>query len=168
MQVKEPDRYTKFLTVRKSKTGLGVFADKNFLKGKIICELKGKLITCEIDDAIDTKTRNNAIRFNSKYYLSPDGEVGDYFNHSCDPNSYVFKKNNKIYLIAARNIKNKEEIRFDYSTITAADDIWKMRCFCQSPNCRGLVKSFDKLPKEIRDNYLSRKMVPSYIYRVIK
>lgn len=153
------------LTIRKSKTGKGIFTSKEIKLGNVICKLKGKLITCFEDDNIDEKIRSNAIRYSAQYYLSPKGELGDYLNHSCKPNAYIFKKNKKLFLKAAENILPNTEITIDYSTITAADDSWQMACHCQERDCRNIVKSFNKLPKKIRENYLSRKMVPSYIYK---
>ena len=166
MRVRSIDSAAKFLTVKRSKTGLGVFANREFKAGRRIIELIGKLITCNADEDLDENTRNNAIRFDKKYYISPNGKVGDYFNHSCDPNSYIVKSLGKLYLVACRDIKDGEEITFDYSTITAPDDIWEMKCHCQNKNCRKSIKSFDKLSKKLRDDYLSRKMIPSYIYRI--
>jgi SET domain-containing protein len=164
MQIKYPDKFSKYLTIKNSKTGLGVFAKKFFPAETILCEIKGKLMTCGLDEEIDDKLRDNAIRFSSKYYLSPEGQVGDYFNHSCNPNSFILKINKKLYLKSARDILSGEEITFDYSTITARDDIWIMKCHCNNKNCRKIIGSFDKLSKKTKNNYLSRKMVPSYIY----
>jgi uncharacterized protein len=156
---------SKNIFIGKSRTGNGLFTDIEFKQNKAILELKGRLITCFEDDVLDENTRSNTIRYSSKYYLSPKGELGDYLNHSCEPNSYIYKKGKKLFLKAAKDISPGEEITIDYSTVIAADDVWKMKCYCQSPNCRNLIKSFNKLPKKIRDNYLSRKMVPGYIYK---
>jgi len=156
--------YITHLSIRESKTGKGIFTDIDIREGKYLCELKGRLITCFESDSIDEKTRSNTIRYSSKYYLSPAGELGDFLNHSCTPNSYIFKKNKKLFLKSSEDILKNQEITIDYSTIIAPDDVWEMICHCQNKNCRKIIKSFNKIPKNLRDNYLSRKMVPSYIY----
>ena len=70
-------------------------------------------------------------------------------NHSCDPNVFEYKRK----VIAMRNIKNGEEITFDYS-ICSIDD-WRMKCHCGSQNCRKTVRgNFFKLPQKLQIEYL--------------
>jgi SET domain-containing protein len=157
---------SKTLSVKKSKTGMGLFAEKNFKSGDLIVELKGKLITCYEDENIDEETRSNTIRFNNEKFLSPKGEIGEMVNHSCNPNSKITKKNNKLVLIAIKPIGKGTEIFFDYSTVLANDDIWTMKCKCGENNCRKVVKKFNSLSKKLRNNYIEYSIVPKYILRI--
>ena len=153
----------KDLIVKPAKHGQGVFARKNFKIGQKIVQIIGQLITCDEDADVDEETRSNTFRFDADWYLSPKGRVGNYFNHSCRPNAKVVKKNNKLFILSIEPILKGEEIVFDYSTIIAADDIWEMNCECGDENCRGVVKQFKKLPKKVREKYLSLDMVPKHI-----
>lgn len=153
------------LIVKKAKHGLGVFSTRAFMRGERVVTLTGHLITCGVEDVLDERTRDNAIRFDEDVYLSPDGGVGDYFNHSCNPNVYIIKKDNALHIIARRNIRAEQELCFDYATITASDDIWEMQCACGSAMCRKKVKQFIKLPKAVQKQYLREGMVPEYVYK---
>ena len=146
-----------------AKNGLGVFATKIFHKHERIVELTGNLITCGVNDDLDARTRDNAIRFDEDVYLSSNGGVGDFFNHSCNPNAFIQKKGRKLFITARRKIASGKEICFDYSTITAADDIWQMRCRCGSAKCRHTVRQFAELPKKMRHTYQQEGVVPEYI-----
>lgn len=154
------------LSINKSKNGRGVFTKKDFKAGELVVELKGKLITCYVDDDIDDETRSNTIRYSDEKFLSPKGELGEMINHSCNPNSKLVKKGKKLFVIAIEPILKNKEVLFDYSTIIARDDIWTMKCNCGSKNCRKVIKRFNLLPKKIQSDYIKYKIVPSYILNI--
>ena len=133
---------SKSLTIKKSKNGKGVFTKKDFVINEKIIDLKGVLITCYEDENIDEETRSNTIRFNTEMFLSPKGEMGNFINHSCNPNSKIIKKNNILSIIAIDYIPKGFEVFFDYSTVLALDDTWQMKCNCGNKNCRKFIKSF--------------------------
>jgi len=160
-------RTYKNFKIKESKNGYGVFADKSFKTGVKVFQITGKLITCYEDDDIDDITRENTIRYDEERYLSPNGKIADYINHSCEPNSRVVKKGNKLFIVAILPIKKGEEVVFDYSTIIASDDSWTMRCNCGTKSCRGKVGQFVKLSKRIKEQYLANGMVPKYIQEVL-
>ncbi len=150
------------LLVKQSRNGLGVFAMKDFAVGEVVLAITGMLITCYLDDDIDERTRDNAFRFDEEKYVSPDGDA-QFVNHSCEPNSKIVKKNNKLSIVAIRTIPKGGEIVFDYSTTLASNDIWTMKCNCGSGVCRGVVKRFTLLPKSIQERYIQENIVPKYI-----
>ena len=156
----------KYVFIKKSKNGKGVFAKKDFLEGETLFEIKGKLITCEEDENIDEETRSNTIRFNRDYFLSPKENFANFTNHSCNPNSKIYKRNNKLFIVAIKDINKNEEIVFDYSTVLASDDIWEMKCKCGEKICRKVVKKFKSLPTKIKKEYIISKIVPAYILNI--
>ncbi len=157
---------SKNISVKKSNTGKGVFVKKDFMKGETLFEIKGKLITCEEDDNLDEETRSNTIRFNRDKFLSPKGNLGNFTNHSCHPNSKIVKRKNKLYIVSITDIKKGDEITFDYSTVLARDDVWTMKCRCGEHVCRKVVKKFNSLPAKIKKEYMSKKIVPKYILEI--
>ncbi|HEY4506920.1 MAG TPA: SET domain-containing protein-lysine N-methyltransferase [Candidatus Paceibacterota bacterium] len=153
----------KDLDIKKSRNGLGIFTKRDFYPEEKIFEVKGSFISCNEEDDLDEKTRANTFRFDKEKYISPEGRIGDYLNHSCTPNSKVSKIVDNLFVVAVENIKKGSEVTIDYSTILAADDYWEMDCNCGSTDCRGLVKKFNSLPSSIKDKYISSNMVPDYI-----
>ncbi len=155
----------KELVVKKSKNGKGIFAQKEFKPEQVIFQFAGKLISCDADDDTDDITRSNTIRYDENWFVSPVGRIGDFLNHSCEPNAKVVKKDNKLLILAVLPIKKGDEVLIDYSTIIASDDIWTMKCACGSDTCRGVVKQFQKLPKKIKEIYFKTGMVPGHILK---
>jgi SET domain-containing protein len=157
---------SEFLAIKKSKNGKGLFAKKNFITNEKVIDLKGELITCDEDDDLDDETRSNTIRFSRELFLSPKGEVGNFINHSCNPNSKIIKKKGILSIITIHSILKGDEITFDYSTILALDDIWRMNCNCNDKACRKIVKSFYLLPIAIKRKYIKNNMVPKHILNI--
>jgi len=66
--------------------------------------------------------------------------------------------------MAIRNIKEGEELSFDYST-TMDEDGWEMDCLCGDPACRNKVRDFRHLTPSLQDRYISLGVVMPYIVR---
>jgi len=153
----------KNLIVKKSRNGKGVFAATNFRPNQVVFNITGPLLACDDGDGTEEIVRDNTFRYSRDLFMSPHGTAGDYFNHSCEPNTKIVKKAGKLFIVSISDIKKGEELVFDYSTIIAADDVWTISCNCGSWSCRKLVGQFRKLPKKTRERYLALKMVPKYI-----
>jgi len=153
----------KYLEVRDSSNGKGIFVLKGFISNEAIYEVRGQLISCNEDDEVEQSIRDNTFRFDEEKYLSPQGELGDFQNHSCEPNAGVFKINKNLFIVAICDIEIGEEVLIDYSTILASDDVWEMKCHCGAKVCRKIIKQFRTLPQTIQDTYLLLNVVPPYI-----
>jgi SET domain-containing protein len=160
------NKENKDLIVKESSNGLGVFAKKVFKPEEIIFKITGTFLTCDEDENIDDAIRDNTYRFDADKYISPAGTIGDYFNHSCEPNAKIVKIKNTLYVVALQPIYLHDEIVFDYSTIIASDDIWKMTCNCGTTKCRRVVGQFRKLPKSLQKAYTYLGMVPKHILEI--
>lgn len=154
------------LFITKSRNGSGVKVKRTFNKSENIFEVNGILMTCNEDDDVDDETRNNTYRYDEDLYLSPKGGIGDFLNHSCNPNSRLIKVGKKIFISAIKKILPKREVLIDYSTIIASDDSWKMKCNCGSVRCRGKIGKFKLLPKDIKEKYIKNNIVPEYILEI--
>lgn len=145
-----------------SKQGKGVFTNKSFRKGDEIIKFKGKLFTYpQLPEPYD-EVEDHYVQVDKDLYLGPSGELDDFINHSCNPNSGVKIEGKRIFLIAIKNFKKGEEIVWDYSTTMDEDD-WEMDCTCQSKNCRKKIRDFKYLPKKIQQKYIKLRIVPRYI-----
>ena len=159
-----------FLEVKNSRiSGKGFFAKKIILKGERICFMKGELMDLnEMVERVDfdEEEGSDPLGVDDETYIDLD-EFYRSINHSCKPNAFIRGKNE---LVALKDIKEGEEIFFDYSTTMddekiPRDEQWTMECNCGSENCRGIVDQFKTLPKDRRDFYITNKYVPDFILR---
>ncbi len=76
-----------------------------------------------------------------------------HINHSCDPNTYTKTIDGVRHVLARRQIREREEITYDYSVNSGGDTVW--RCHCGAARCRQLVHSdFFHLPLDLQEEYL--------------
>jgi SET domain-containing protein len=154
------------LAVKPVRNGLGIVALKAFRRGAVICEIEGKLVTGEevwrYWDS-DPRLGENCFRYDDDHYIDPDGQIGQYANHSCNPNAGIVKKGRRLLLKAIMPIAVGEEVTHDYSTLLGADDVWKMRCNCGVADCRRVVKNIGKLPAATVRKYRRLGIVPDFI-----
>lgn len=154
----------KFLILKDTKNGRGVFASKDFKKGEIIFKFYGDFFTYDELPAPYSKVEDRYVQIGENLYLGPSGDVDDFFNHSCDPNSGLKINGKEVFLVAIKDIKKGDEICWDYSTTMDEDD-WEMNCNCGSKSCRGRIRDFKYLPSDIQKKYLDLGIVPEYIQK---
>ena len=101
------------LRVKRSKTGLGLFAFEPIKKGACVIEYTGKVLTQKEEEDSNSlylfevtkkKTIDGAVRTNTARYI----------NHSCRPNAEIEIYKGRVYVMAKRNIKEGEELNYDY------------------------------------------------------
>lgn len=120
------------LKVRRSTTGLGLFALRPIRAGRRIVEYVGPVISEEEADrsrgkylfdlgdgrAIDGRARANLAR---------------YVNHSCRPNAEAFVTGDRIWIWSKSGIRAGEEITLDYGRAYFEEFIRPVGCRC--PRC---------------------------------
>lgn len=153
--------------IRRTRNGDGLFAAKRFQANERIIRIVGKVVSARIVTGTGGTFADNCFRCGPETYLDPGEEAGAYLNHSCEPNAYIRKSNNQLFLAAIRKIRRNEEIVIDYSTILGDDDIWTMRCNCGSTRCRKTIKHFGSLPSLLKARYVERGAVPRYILETL-
>jgi hypothetical protein len=159
-------RYSNTLIVRPVRNGRGIVALKPFAPGAHICQIRGKVVTVNaVWRYWDTDPRRgeNCFRYDADHYLDPEGEIGAYANHSCNPNAGLIKAGRRLLLQAVRPIAAGDEVTHDYSTLLGADDVWKMKCNCGASNCRKVVSNVCKLPAGVIARYQSLGIIPGFI-----
>lgn len=143
--------------------GWGMFASRPIKKRETIFVFGGSII-----DFQETKRRGLwecmpiQIGFNRYIDTLPPGI---FVNHSCDPNAGI---TNDRDLIAIRDIKKGDEIRFDYST-TMEENSFTMecKCLCMAKECRHVVADFSTLPSDTQKYYLEQRIVMSFIVEAL-
>ncbi len=151
------------LTVKRARNGKGLFAIKLCKASEILYEVHGRRFHYTTLLSKGGTFLDNCFRLSESYYLSPEGHIGVFQNHSCKPNARVEKRGGKLFVIALSPIQPGREVLIDYSTITASDDTWAMPCNCGEPACRTTIRAWTKLPKLIQDYYIQERILPLYI-----
>lgn len=159
-------RYSNSLEVRPVRNGRGIVALKAFTADSTVCQVKGGVVTvATVWRYWDTDPRRgeNCFRYDADHYLDPEGEIGAYANHSCNPNAGIVKTGRRLLLRAIQSIAVGDEVTHDYSTLLGADDVWKMKCNCGEAECRRVVKHWRSLPAATRRRYLGLGIIPEFI-----
>jgi uncharacterized protein len=155
-------------TVRNSKIhGRGVFAKRPIRKGTKIIEYTGDIVSDDEAEKIGS-TAVNGHGHTMLFSLGGDkvinGNVGGaakYINHGCTPNSEAVQYEDQVFIEAIRNIKQGEEITYDYHLIVPGKITDKVRkeyaCFCGSPECRGTQIDADILKKQAKKDAAKKK-----------
>ncbi len=158
--------YGKSLIVRPVRNGMGIIALRAFTPGERICRVRGRIVTADKVWSYWKKDRRrgeNCFRYDADHYLDPEGEIGAYANHSCNPNAAVVRTPGGIALHALKPIAAGREITHDYSTLLGADDVWTMKCNCGERNCRGVVANVARLPAGVAARYRKLGAIPAFI-----
>lgn len=148
------------LIIGKSNNGLGVFANRNLEINELVNVFEGNLLKHE--ELPHPYLLDRCVQIGKNLYLGLSIGIGDFINHSCNPNCGIKIENNKVWLIAIKKILTGEEIGWDYST-TMDEDNWEMICNCGEENCRKRIRDFKYLPEEIQKKYIKLDIVPDYI-----
>jgi len=122
--------------------GKGLFASRDIKKGERVFTFTGQKVKYLIDNQKKANLiSSNIVGIGKNTWIRPQ-RIGFFYNHSCDPNT-AFR--GKVNMVAKRNIKDQEEITFDYS-LNESDIFWQMKCNCGSKNCRHLIRSIQFIP----------------------
>jgi SET domain-containing protein len=116
--------------VRRTNTGLGLFAVQPIAKGQRIIEYTGPLIP---NEEVDQRKGRYFFGVNSKWSIdgSPRSNVARYINHSCKPNAEAIISGRRVWIWSRKNIKPGEEIAYDYGKEYFEDIIKPMGCRCE-------------------------------------
>lgn len=69
-----------------------------------------------------------------------------FINHSCDGNAETIEEDDRVWIVAIRDIPAETEITYDYCLYDGGDDEL-CTCYCGSPKCRGSMYSPEELKR---------------------
>ena len=149
------------LVVRPSRIhAAGVFTTTPIRKGARVVEYCGPRLTPEEANRLYDGAPRTYLYGLEDGKTVIDGEgMGAYLNHSCDPNCEVDEINNRVWILALRDIAAGEELLWDYNLY---DDDDPAPCYCGSPKCRGTMYSREwmaKMRRKARKKALKRSPV---------
>lgn len=144
-------------TDKYEKGGRGTFTKKNIKKGECVLIAGGYIMTLDEEAKLPYPLNDYGMQISENLVLciKNKGETNglNFFNHSCDPNVGIA---GQIYFVAMRDIKTNEEIVFDYAMVlyhSVGSKPYKMKCLCDSKNCRGIITDNDWKIKELQKRY---------------
>lgn len=129
-----PLHHFKNVKVKRGLSGLGLFAGEDIKKGEIIIEYIGDILTKEEADKVNTNqylfevSRNRTIDGRSR------GNIARYANHACggSENAESDVKKGRVFVKAIKNIKEGEEITYDYGEEFFDEYIKPHGCRCRA------------------------------------
>ncbi len=122
----------KKVRVKRSFAGLGLFADEDISKGDYVISYKGKVLLNEEADKLKTKY---LFEIDDRYTIdgSSRKNTARYINHFCNPNLEAEIEAGEIKFFAIKNIKQGQELGFDYGEEYVNEFIKPFGCKC--PAC---------------------------------
>ena len=129
---KLPDHHFKLVKAKKGLEGLGLFAGEHIKKGDTIIEYIGNILNKEEAD----RHTSNQYLFEVTRNKTIDGEVkwntARYCNHACNEavnaESEIVK--GRVFITAIKDIKEGEEILYDYGEEFVNEHIAQHGCRC--------------------------------------
>jgi len=123
--------------IKRTRSGLGLFAVEPIARGQRIIEYTGPLIS---NEEYERRYGKYFFSVNSKWTI--DGSLrtnlARYINHSCRPNAEALLSGRRVWIWSKRNIKAGEEIAYDYGKNYFEDIIKPMGCRCE--RCKSKPK----------------------------
>ena len=116
--------------IKRTATGLGMFALESIPKGTRIAEYTGPLVTNE--EVEQRKTGKYFFGVNAKWSIdgTPRSNIARYINHSCRPNAEAIISGRRVWIWSRRRIKPGEEIAYDYGKEYFDEHIKPVGCKC--------------------------------------
>lgn len=118
------------LSVRRSVTGKGLFAEEDIPKGVCIIEYTGRVIS---NEEAESGRGRYFFEVNSKKTI--DGNIPSnlarYINHSCVPNCEAIGPNSGIFIFSRKRIPAGTELTYDYGKEYFDEFIKPKGCRCE-------------------------------------
>ncbi len=158
---------SKYCDVRGSDIhGRGVYATMFIPKETRIIEYLGEIVDKKESERRGNSQHRKSIKtgdaavyiFTLSKNFDIDGNVpwniARLINHSCAPNCEAWIEGRRIYIHAIRDIKQGEELSFDYGfDVDCYED---HPCLCGNPNCIGYIVGRDQWP-DLQERLQSRE-----------
>jgi len=130
--------------VKRTRTGLGLFATTPIPKGKRIIEYTGPLIS---NEEVEKSSGKYFFGVNKRWSIdgSPRSNIARYINHSCKPNAEALvSQRRRVWIWSTKMIKPGDEISYNYGKEYFEGIIEPIGCKCEKCGAR---KSKVRRPK---------------------
>jgi SET domain-containing protein len=130
--------------------GAGVYTTAAILSGTRVVEYTGPRLTTKQTDGLYAGSEITYLfgMDDGKTVIDGFGTAA-FVNHSCQPNCETDEIENRVWIIALRDIAAGEELTYDYN-IYDAEPGEKSPCHCGASQCRGTMFSEDEIARHKR------------------
>jgi len=121
----------KKLVIKRSRTGLGLFAVEPIPRDRRIVEYTGPMLNYE---EADKRGGKYLLTVDERRVIdgTPRSNLARYINHSCRPNARAYTTGIRVWVWSLRAIKAGEEITMNYGKEYFDDHIKPKGCKCDS------------------------------------
>ncbi len=132
VEVKLPDHHFKNVKVKRGLAGLGLFAGEDIKRGELIIEYIGNILNKEEAEKIITGQYLFEVNRNKTIDGSVRWNIARYCNHACEEagNAESEIKKGRVFIKAIKNIKEGDEIVYDYGEEFVNEHIAPYGCNC--------------------------------------
>lgn len=118
------------IAVKRSATGLGLFALDTIPADRRVVEYTGPVLT---NEEANQRGGKYLLSMDEKYVIdgSPRSNIARYVNHSCRPNAKAYTSGARVWIWSLRTIKAGEEITMNYGKEYFDEKIKPKGCKCK-------------------------------------
>jgi SET domain-containing protein len=128
--------------------GAGVYTTAPIKKGAHILEYTGPRLTAKACEGMYADTEVTYLFAMDDGNTIIDGfGMAAFVNHTCDPNCETDQIDNRIWVMALRDIEAGEELTYDYNLFDG-DIGEKAPCYCGLKNCRKTMFSEEEVARQ--------------------
>lgn len=128
--------------------GAGVYTTAPIKKGQHVLEYTGPRLTSKACEGMYADTEVTYLFAMDDGNTIIDGfGIAAFVNHTCAPNCETDQLDNRIWIIAIRDIQAGEELTYDYSLFDG-DIGEKAPCYCGMKGCRKTMFSEDEMARQ--------------------
>lgn len=130
--------------------GCGCYTTVSIPEGTHIVEYTGTRLSKEEADAL-YEDRHTTYLFcigDGDYVVDGDG-IAAFINHCCDANCETDEIDDRIWIIAARDIAPGEELTYDYNLYDGDEDDDAI-CSCGMKDCRGTMYGEEEIERRAK------------------
>ena len=118
----------------------GCYTTRPIRKGKRICEYDGpRMSKAEADERYADRHVTYLFGYGEADRVIDGFGTAMFMNHCCEPNCETEEEDERIFVVALRDIAAGEELVYEYNLWDS--DEASQDCFCGKPACRGTMFS---------------------------
>ena len=130
--------------------GCGCYTLVSIPEGAHVVEYTGTRITKEQADELYNQRPDTYLFCIGEGETVVDGDsVAAFINHGCDPNCETDEIDERIWIMALRDIAAWEELTYDYNLYDGDEDDPAV-CQCGAKNCRGSMYGEEELERRAK------------------